>query len=466
MDFRRTVVVSGLPQQFNEQVILEMLQNGHKVTNHIKTPGKLLVEFESVESAENSLIFSGVDIDFDDKSYGIDINEATLEDVKKVAPPEVEGDWSHYDLKTGEIKTEDIPKMLRIDCPITSLLDKSSRQLVKLMGGQSKIKHSYTATSGFVLVFNSEEEADRAKLFDGIEYQGKPLSLRPFSRDDAAAFYIKVLEDEWVRVESKEDDLDAIAKAQIEEKAKKLELENQRKKAEEAKEAAKRAEEQRLLKLKQEEERERLAAVEREAAKKAALEKAERERLLKEEALRKKQAEEIQRAEQERLKKEKEAREQDELKRPEPQEQITSAPEKLPENIGETAVNTGDNQPSIQEKAETRPPAEQKREEQGQQKQPEDTADLKVKLDGDVMQQRFSSLEDQIRKRPSQPPLAAPKVDEQTPYGTPPRAEPSPDLIAAVRSWCTVRDRLDGIEKAFVVLLALVFLRAVWVAFH
>jgi hypothetical protein len=39
-----------------------------------------------------------------------------------------------------------------------------------------------------------------------------------------------VLEDEWVRVESKEDDLDAIAKAQNRgKKQKKLELENQRK---------------------------------------------------------------------------------------------------------------------------------------------------------------------------------------------------------------------------------------------
>jgi hypothetical protein len=37
-----------------------MLQNGHKVTNYVKTPGKLLVEFESVESAEHCLIFSGV----------------------------------------------------------------------------------------------------------------------------------------------------------------------------------------------------------------------------------------------------------------------------------------------------------------------------------------------------------------------------------------------------------------------
>lgn len=460
MDVSRSVVVSNLPLEFDGKPVLELFDRDNVILAHAKLPGKLVIEFDSAEKAESSLIFSGLDVEIGGESYCIDVDEATPEDIAAVGGNAPQPPADSFDLTGGEVKSDEISRMLVVDTPPTSAGPKGGLELVTMLGGPSRVQQSFKSSRGWALVFTSEEEAERAKLFEGVDFHGSSLSLKSFGRDDASDFGIKVSDDEWVRVESKEDELAEKEKlAEIERQRKKEEEEREAKrKAEELREAQKKAEEAERARLKKEqEEKERAAARERELAKEQADRKA---RLEREEFARKQEA--AKRAEEERLAKERELNAKMEPEVRQTSDIIEKTEEKPQENIESSTEQPLPEAQVEEQSSKLVDPVAEVDKPSSKEASPE----AESKFEGDSLKQRFSNLEDRIKKRPPQPTLTTSQI-EQTPSKPSGTTLPfSTDLVARVKEWCTIKDKMDGIEKGFIVFLVLIYLRACWVAFH
>ena len=94
--------------------------------------------------------------------------------------------------------------------------------------------------------------------------------------------------------------------------------------------------------------------------------------------------------------------------------------------------------------------------------------DLPVKMDSDFINQKLEDMEGSIKKRPAQPTLSTTNAKEENDSSKEESNQKTQniDLIAIAKDWVHFKDKQDGIEKVFIAVLVLIFIRAAWIAFH
>ena len=475
MDKSRCVTVSGLPVNFDDGEVMAIFRQGAVITGHARLTGKLIIEFESSSQAEASFLFAGYEVSEAGSEYTIDVNETTDEELGQVtnAVAEVEEKLDGYDLIGGGIKSDEMTRMVKVTGLPANYSDKPGHELLKLFGGPEKIKKSFTGTDSYLLEFATLEDAQKAKIFEGVEFLGKSISVDDMTREDAGSFNLKLSDDEWVRVESKDETISP-EKEEMDTSAKNKSAEEEKKRLEaEAVAAQKKADEQAA------DERRRREAEEtrkREKEEKERKEKAtEEERIIREEKERKAREEEKAfKLRKEALDKEEKERLNKEIaERIEREEWQTQEAKKLASDLAEKAHLA---RVKAEEEAKKQVEAEEKtiredssskfvevpeEEPKDRGTAPEVTPEVKADRDADILQKKFSNLEEKIKKRPDQPLL--PKSTEPKDYARPQHHLKATSIIELAQDFVHIRDREDGIEKALILVLVLIFLRAVWI---
>ena len=223
METSRCLKISGLPEDFDESLVTIIWENSDMtISKTAKSKQTLIIEFESEDAVENSMMFDGYPVTIEGVDYSINLSHCTKDDLSHLLPP------NSNTQATEDILTRDELKRTLFVGNIPKDYDDSKHKqhlYISLGGNTGIIQRVLKASNFYLFVFDEESNAADQMIYDGLIVENCHVEIRAATQGDADKYSLEKLpitDSSWIIISNDEDETKKkIQKA--EEEKKKLE---------------------------------------------------------------------------------------------------------------------------------------------------------------------------------------------------------------------------------------------------